>query len=250
LIAILCFIDSASKAAAGLLRIFTHRSALFIQTCSTQKWVTDSATNCWATVINPPPIWPFDNSFPKGGWPNESSILVGHSYGGAVITGAGIDPKVAGLVYVAAFAPEAGQSCVEEGKLFPATPGGAEIRPDASGFLSLTSKGISDDFVPDLSALEQQVAFATQGPTAAAALGAKETDAAWKTKPTWFIVASNDRMIAPEQERASALAMKANTTEVPSGHCPMLSHPNEVEAVSNAPPPLRPRRRRALVNRA
>jgi pimeloyl-ACP methyl ester carboxylesterase len=158
-------------------------------------------------------------------------ILVGHSYGGAIITGAGMDPKVVGLVYVAAFAPEAGQSSLEESKAFPATPGGAEIRPDASGFLTLTSKGISEDFVPDLSAVEQQVAFATQGPTAAAALGAKETDAAWKSKPTWFIVASNDRMIAPEQERASASAMKADTTEVHSGHCPMLSHPNEVEAV-------------------
>ena len=159
------------------------------------------------------------------------AILVGHSYGGAIITGAGIDPKVAGLVYIAAFAPEVGQSALDQSKLFPTAPGGAEIRPDSAGFLSLTPAGITQDFCQDLSPEEQQLVLATQGPTAAAALGAPETDAAWKSKPTWFIVASNDRMIAPAQERASAAAMRADTTEIASGHVAMLSHPAEVEAV-------------------
>jgi len=158
-------------------------------------------------------------------------ILVGHSYGGAVITGAGTDPKVVGLVYVSAFAPDVGQSALDEGKAFPAPPVSTEIRPDGSGFLTLTFKGVSEDFVPDQPALEQQIAFVTQGATGVAALGGKETDAAWKTKPAWFIIAANDRMIPPEEERARAAAIKADSTELPSGHVPMLSHPEDVADV-------------------
>jgi len=157
-------------------------------------------------------------------------LLVGHSYGGAIITEAGDDPKVAGLVYVAAFAPEEGQSAVEQGKPYP-TPGGGEIRPDASGFLSLTAKGITEDFAPDLPSVDQQIMIATQGPTSVNALGAKVTHSAWKTKHCWYIVASNDRMISPTQERSSALNMKADSTEIPASHVVMLSHPAEVEAV-------------------
>ena len=156
-------------------------------------------------------------------------LLVGHSYGGAIITEAGNNPKVAGLVYVAAFAPDAGESAASQGKQFEATPGGAEIRPIEDGFLVLTAKGVEEDFAADLSPAERKLAFATQGPTAgAAALGAPITTAAWKSKPTWFIVASNDRMIAPEQERATAKRMNAKVLTLPTSHVPLLSKPKEV----------------------
>jgi pimeloyl-ACP methyl ester carboxylesterase len=155
-------------------------------------------------------------------------LLVGHSYGGAVITEAGTDPKVAGLVYVAAFAPDAGQAVGELGKEFPPAPGGAEIRPDAGGFLMMTLKGIEEDFAQDLPTAERRILAATQGPTSGAAFGARLTNAAWKTKPTWYVVAANDRMIAPDLERQFAKTMKAKTITVPSSHVPMLSHAQQV----------------------
>ena len=156
-------------------------------------------------------------------------LLVGHSYGGAVITEAGNNPKVAGLVYVAAFAPDAGESALSQGKQFDATPGGGEIRPIEDGFLVLTSKGVEEDFAPDLSPAERKLVYATQGPTAAAgALAAPVTTAAWKSKPSWFIIASNDRMIAPEQERVTARRMNAKVLTLPTSHVPMLSKPKEV----------------------
>ncbi len=168
-------------------------------------------------------------------------LLVGHSYGGAVISEAGNDPKVAGLVYVAAFAPDAGQACGDLGKDLPPSPGGAELRPDASGFLTMTPKGIEENFAQDLSAAEKRVLVATQGPTNGAALGGKVTTAAWKSKPNWYIVATNDRMIQPELEQRFAKAMNAKTISLPSSHVPMLSHPSEVakfivEAAKSAGP--------------
>lgn len=155
-------------------------------------------------------------------------LLVGHSYGGAVITEAGSHPNVAALVYVAAFAPDAGQACADVGKEYAPTPGAAEIRPDAEGYLTLTSKGIEEDFVPDLPIAERRVVAATQGPTHGASLGGKITAASWKSKPTWYVVASNDRMIPPDLERDFAKAMNAKTLTLASDHVPMLSHPSEV----------------------
>ncbi len=155
-------------------------------------------------------------------------ILVGHSYGGAVITEAGNDPKVVGLVYVAAFAPGDGESVGSISKPYPPTPLGGELRPDAQGFLSVTPKGIAEDFAQDLSDKEKQILTATQGPTNAAAFGATITTAAWKTKPSWFVIAGNDRAIPPELEKAEAAMMKATAITVASSHVAMLSHPKEV----------------------
>lgn len=155
-------------------------------------------------------------------------ILVGHSYGGAVITEAGTDPKVVGLVYVAAFAPGDGESVGSITKPYPPAPLGAELRPDAQGFLSVTPKGIAEDFAQDLSDQEKQLLTATQGPTSAADFGATITTAAWKTKPSWFVIAGNDRAIPPELEKAEAAAMKATSITVASSHVAMLSHPREV----------------------
>ncbi len=155
-------------------------------------------------------------------------LLVGHSYGGAVITEAGNNAKVAALVYVAAFAPDAGESAGSLGKPYGPTPGVGELRPIEDGFLVLTPKGVLEDFAPDLPLSERSTLVATQAPTQGAALGATITTAAWRTKPSWFVVASNDRMISPEQERVTAKRMSATVLTLPSSHVPMLSKPKEV----------------------
>jgi pimeloyl-ACP methyl ester carboxylesterase len=155
-------------------------------------------------------------------------LLVGHSYGGVVITEAGNDPKVVGLVYVAALAPSDGESVASVTKPFPPAPLGGEVRADAEGFLTVTPKGIAEDFAQDLSDEEKQVLTATQTPTAAAVFGATITTAAWKTKPSWYVIATNDRAVPPELQKAEAAAMKATSITVPSSHVPMLSHPKEV----------------------
>jgi pimeloyl-ACP methyl ester carboxylesterase len=154
-------------------------------------------------------------------------LLVGHSYGGVVITEAGNDAKVVGLVYVAALASE-GESVASVTKPFPPAPLGGEVRADAEGFLTVTPKGIAEDFAQDLPDKEKQLLTATQGPTAAAVFGARITTAAWKTKPSWSVIASNDRAVPPELEKAEAEAMKATSIAVPSNHVPMFSHPKEV----------------------
>lgn len=158
-------------------------------------------------------------------------ILVGHSWGGTVITEAGAHDKVAALVYVAAFAPEAGQSSNDLGKDLPPPPGGANIRPDSAGFLYLTPEGVAKDFAQDLPAAQTTVMAVTQGPIAGKAFDEKVTNAAWKSKPSWFIVAANDRMIQPDLERAMAKKINAKTTSLPTSHVPMQSRPNDVATV-------------------
>jgi len=158
-------------------------------------------------------------------------ILVGHSYGGAIITEAGNDPKVAGLVFVAAFAPGDGESVGSISKPYPPAPLGAELRPDAQGYLSITPKGVAEDFGQDLSSTEKAVLWSTQGPTNAAAFGANISNAAWKTKPSWFVIAGNDRAIPPELQKAEAARMKATAITVPSSHLAMLAKPTEVAAM-------------------
>jgi pimeloyl-ACP methyl ester carboxylesterase len=158
-------------------------------------------------------------------------ILVGHSYGGVVITEAGNDPKVAGLVYVAAFAPDANQNITEISKPFPPPPGLNMVKPLTDGFILLTPEGIETAFAQDLPKEEKALILAVQPQTAGAIFGAKPTAAAWHDKPTWYIVSSNDRMIAPEQEKSMAKQMNATTTVLPSSHVAMLSHPTEVANV-------------------
>src|SRR5438270_1270098 len=120
-------------------------------------------------------------------------ILVGHSWAGMVISEAGNDPKVTGLVYVAAIVPNEGQSAGDVVKPYPPSPGLAEAKPDAAGFLSLTRKGIDEDFVPELSPAERANTYAIQGAWNSACLADKVSSPAWKTRPAWFIVAANDR---------------------------------------------------------
>jgi pimeloyl-ACP methyl ester carboxylesterase len=156
-------------------------------------------------------------------------LLVGHSYGGAVITQAGDDPKVAGLVYVAAFAPDLGESVLDLLTANP-TPIANDLTLDQFGFITLTARGIREDFAQDLSDTEQAVIIATQGPTSVAAGGTKITTAAWKFKPTWYAVAKRDRTISPDLERLFAQRMNATTIELSTSHVPMLSRPFEVAA--------------------
>ncbi len=155
-------------------------------------------------------------------------ILAGHSYGGAVITEAGNDPKVVGLVYVAAFAPDSGESVGSVSKSYPPAPLGGELRPDAEGYLSITPKGVAENFAQDLPAKETSVLWATQGPTNGAVFGATIGNAAWKTKPSWYVVADEDRAIPPALEKAEAARMKATTINVAASHLVMLSHAKEV----------------------
>ena len=157
-------------------------------------------------------------------------LLVGHSYGGAVITEAGNDPKVAGLVYVSAVAPDKGEPTFALITSVP-TPVGSELRPDKSGFLKLTPKGIAEDFAQDLSAKEISVLIATQVPVSVAAMKGEVTTPAWKSKPSWYIVAANDRAISPDLEASQAKRIKAITTTVPFSHVIMLAQPSNVAAV-------------------
>ncbi len=157
-------------------------------------------------------------------------ILVGHSSAGVVITEAGNDPRVAGLVYISAIAPNDGQSASDALAGYPATPGGAEQHPDAAGYLTITRKGVDEDFVPDLPPAERALVYETQGDWHASFLTEKVTTAAWKTRPSWFII-PDDRMVPPAHQREAAARMHAKVVTLASSHVPMLSHPQEVAAV-------------------
>jgi len=155
-------------------------------------------------------------------------LLVGHSYGGAVITEAGNNPKVAGLVYVAAFAPDEGETLGSLAAKFPPAPLVSELQPIADGFLMLTPKGVKESFAQDLSPEENYVIFATQGATQSAILGTPIKTAAWHTKPSWFVIASNDRAISPEQEISTAKRMNSKTLTLAASHVVMLAQPEKV----------------------
>ena len=155
-------------------------------------------------------------------------LLVAHSYGGMVITEAGNDPTVKGLFYICALVPNDGQSVVDVIQGYPVTPGNTEFRPDASGFLSLSFKGIDSHFCQDLPEEERKVIFATQVPWAAVGTTEKISKAAWKNKPSWFIIGADDQTVSPELERAEAKMINATTFELQSSHVPMLSQPRKV----------------------
>jgi pimeloyl-ACP methyl ester carboxylesterase len=157
-------------------------------------------------------------------------ILVGHSWGGMVISEAGNHPKVVGLVYIAAIVPDAGQTASDVLKPYPPTPGLGNMAPDSAGYLWLTRRGIEEDFVPDLPAGERALVFATQGPWNSTALAEPVPTPAWTTRPSWFI-AVDDRILPADYELVIAQRINARTTRLSSGHVPMLSRPAEVAAV-------------------
>ena len=155
-------------------------------------------------------------------------LLVGHSYGGAVITEAGNNPKVAGLVYVAAFAPEEGETLAGMAQEFAPPPLFADVQPIEDGYLMLTKKAVNESFGQDLSPEWKSLVFATQGATHGAILSTPIKKAAWHSKPSWFVIAEHDRAIAPEQEISTAKRMGAKTLTLAASHLPMLSQPEKV----------------------
>lgn len=157
---------------------------------------------------------------------NSPAILVGHSYGGSVITGAGTDDRVVGLVYLAAFAPDADEMSDTQPSKFPKTDVLSHVEV-ADGRLWLLPEGM-DSFAGDLSEQDKKLVWATQCVPAPDLFAAKAGGTAWKSKPSWYIVAKNDRTIQPDCERFLAKRMGATTTEVASSHVVMLSQPQAV----------------------
>jgi pimeloyl-ACP methyl ester carboxylesterase len=154
-------------------------------------------------------------------------LLVGHSYGGAVITQAGDLPNVAGLVYVAAFAPDAGESVAQIGdwRVAQAVAAG-NIAPDSDGFVWIKQDKFQESFCQDLPADEALVMAVTQKAPVGSTFGDLISDPAWKKKPTWYQVSTNDRMIHPDSERQMAERMKPQSTiELDASHASLASQP-------------------------
>jgi pimeloyl-ACP methyl ester carboxylesterase len=158
-------------------------------------------------------------------------VLVGHSWGGTVITQAGTSDKVAALVYVSAFAPDAGQTSGELGKGYPTPPGLAALGADASGFLHISDAGMRQHFAFDVPPARAAVMAATQGPIAAKAFDEPVTVAAWKTRPSWFVISTRDHMIAPGLQSAMASRIGAHVTRLATSHVPQEVAPDKVAAV-------------------
>jgi pimeloyl-ACP methyl ester carboxylesterase len=160
-------------------------------------------------------------------------ILVGHSYGGFVITDAGNDPKVKALVYVAAFAPDVNESITDMGKGQPVPPWQPLLKVDSGGYATLPTDAVLKYFAQDLAPAEAKNLAATQGPLSTTILGAKLKSAApaWKSKPSWYVRAENDLMLDPNAQAAMAKRANATVTSIKSSHVVMLSHPADVAKV-------------------
>jgi len=158
-------------------------------------------------------------------------VVVGHSYAGAVITAAAAgNANVKALVYIAAFAPEAGEPIGAFGDKYPA-PLGAALRPDKAGFLYVDTAQFHTVFAADLPVAETRVMAATQKPIIGSVFGASVDQVAWKTIPSWYIVSQDDKAINPDLERFYAKRMGARTTEIKASHVSFISHPGEVVRV-------------------
>ena len=158
-------------------------------------------------------------------------ILVGHSLGGAVITEAGDDPRVAGLVYVAAYVPEIGQSANQTSDPFGPTPGQKAIKVDAQHFAWMSEDGIMNDFANGLSMAERRLVLAVQGQTYGPMLDEKLTHAAWKSKPSWHVISMNDRTLSPAMEEDGAKRSGGVAVKLPTCHVAMLQEPEKVADV-------------------
>jgi pimeloyl-ACP methyl ester carboxylesterase len=155
-------------------------------------------------------------------------ILVGHSWAGVVISEAGNDDKVKSLVYVAAFAPDSGQSIEDMTKGMPAPVWASELQKDSAGYLTLSTKAVLADFAQDLPLPQRRLIAATQGPWASGCIAEKVTSAAWHDKPSYFVVAARDRMIDPTLQQTMAKTIGAHVTKVDTSHVAMLSQPKAV----------------------
>lgn len=158
-------------------------------------------------------------------------LLVGHSYGGVLITEAGTSDKVAGLVYVAAIAPGDNESANDLSKGQPPPPWASKLQVDGGGFAWLTPEIVSTAFAQDVPAAAQNLIAVKQKPIPLKSFDAKVTKAAWKTKPSWYVRCEQDKMVPPAAQAAMAKRIGATVTNVAASHVPMLSKPNEVAAV-------------------
>jgi pimeloyl-ACP methyl ester carboxylesterase len=156
-------------------------------------------------------------------------VLVGHSYGGMIITEAGVHPDVKSLVYIAAVQPEVGESLVDLANKMP--PAAKSIGPVGDGFLAVNPDAFPDDFAADAPKPLAQFLAISQVPVAREALEAKATAAAWKQKPSYAVVSTQDRMINPDLERFMAKRAQSQVIELPGSHAIFLSHANEVAAL-------------------
>ena len=159
-------------------------------------------------------------------------VLVGHSYGGTLITHAGMDDRVAALVYIAALAPDADETSQSQQAKFPVTEVFSHIEI-ADGRIWLSQDGVAA-FAGDLPEAEQKLVWATQAVPVPDLFTQKVDGVAWKSKPSWYIVAKNDRTVHPDLERFVAKRMNATITETDSSHVPMLSQPKLVLDVIRA----------------
>jgi len=158
-------------------------------------------------------------------------VLVGHSWGGAVITDASAgNPRVKALVYVAAFAPDAHEVVTAYGEKYPSRLNSA-LRPDSAGFLTVDPAQFQELFASDVPAAEAQVAAATQKPMSAKAFGDAVDRAAWKSIPAYYVLTLDDQAIHPDLQRFYAERMHANTTPIKSSHAVIVSHAAEVSHV-------------------
>ncbi len=158
-----------------------------------------------------------------------ATVLVGHSYGGEVITGAANDaPNVRALVYIAGWGLDEGESIEGFSKQGPAPAGAAQIRPDDHGFLWIDRDGFAQAFAADADPVEARVMAAVQRPLSVKSFVAKCGPPAWKHIKSWFLVSANDQMIPPQAEEFFAKRMGATVRTVPASHASMVSHPREV----------------------
>jgi pimeloyl-ACP methyl ester carboxylesterase len=155
------------------------------------------------------------------------TVLVAHSYGGEVITETGVDPKVSALVYCAARGPDANEDYTALGKKFPAPPASAGL-VHQNGFLRLNEQAFLRDFAGDIDPVKARALYAVQAPVADTLFAAKVTQAAWRAKPSFYAVSTNDRTINPDLQRFMAKRMKAQTIEIPASHLAIISHPHEI----------------------
>ena len=158
-------------------------------------------------------------------------LLVAHSWGGMAMTQVGVDPKVQGLVYVAAFAPDLGESGSSLIGAHPLPPALSTMVTDHSGFVYQTAEGMLANIAPDASPADAKAMAVTQKRLAGAAFQQTITAVAWKTKPTWYIASAEDRVVSYDLQTALAKRMKAKTTVLHASHMSLLSHPAEVAAV-------------------
>jgi len=158
-------------------------------------------------------------------------VLVGHSWGGVVITQAGTHEKVKSLVYVAAYVPDIGQSLIDTVKPYPEPASQPFYTKDEKGYLKISDEGIFKHFAADLPRAEQEIVAATQGAFSTVAIATPVTKAAWRTVPSYVVVTANDTIAPPQMQRDNAARIKAMMTELPSSRVAMLSHAEAVAKV-------------------